>query len=228
MAIEIKTINTGVNCYLLKTGLDFFLIDTGFSSKKALLVNELENAGCNPGNLKLIILTHGDIDHTGNCAYLREKYGTKIVMHNDDTGMAENGDMSLNRKNKPDKVSIIFRLIGVFFGGSIKYDKFKPDIIIEGGQDLSEFGYNARIIHIPGHSKGSIGILTAEGSLFCGDLLINFIKPGFHFYIDSMADAKSSIEKLSKFKIDTVYPGHGRPFIWEKFLKNYHKKNNKK
>ena len=37
-----------------------------------------ENAGCKPGDLKLVIITHGDLDHTGNCAFLQNKYRTRM------------------------------------------------------------------------------------------------------------------------------------------------------
>jgi hydroxyacylglutathione hydrolase len=46
----------------------------------------------------LIVITHGDFDHIGNAAYLRQKFGAKIAMHADDVGMAERGDMFWNRK----------------------------------------------------------------------------------------------------------------------------------
>jgi hypothetical protein len=40
MTQEIKTINLGgVNCYLIKAGDGFILVDTGFSSKRAYTVN---------------------------------------------------------------------------------------------------------------------------------------------------------------------------------------------
>ena len=62
MPQEIKTItNGGVNCYLVKTGTGYILIDTGFSSGRASLENELVKAGCQPGNLKLTVVTPGFI-----------------------------------------------------------------------------------------------------------------------------------------------------------------------
>jgi len=80
MPQEIKTINLGgVNCFLVKTGDGHVLIDTGLPTKRTDIEKELESAGCKPGNLKLIVLTHGDFDHTGNVAYLRKKFGTKIA-----------------------------------------------------------------------------------------------------------------------------------------------------
>jgi glyoxylase-like metal-dependent hydrolase (beta-lactamase superfamily II) len=45
-----------------------------------------------PGNLALIVLAHGDFDHTGNGAYLRQKYGARMATHRDDLGMVERGD----------------------------------------------------------------------------------------------------------------------------------------
>ena len=61
-----------VNCYLLKTRDGFALVDTGSSNRRTELECELARAGCQLGDLKLIALTHGDFDHTGNAAYLRE------------------------------------------------------------------------------------------------------------------------------------------------------------
>jgi len=220
MTAEIKTITLGgVNCYLVKTGEGYILVDTGLSTKRARLGKELENAGCKPGNLKLIILTHGDHDHAGNCAYLREKYGTRIAMHSGDSGMVEHGDMSWNRKAKPDKFFIIFRIVS-FFVRPGKFDMFKPDLTIDEVYDLSVYGLDAKVLHIPGHSKGSLGILTSGGDLFCGDLLYNiFGKPGIRF-IDDLADFNSSLGKLRSLEINTVYPGHGKPFPMESFLRN--------
>ncbi len=220
MPHEVKPISLGgVNSYLVKTGADLILIDTGFASKRAVLDREMEKEGCKPGNLKLIILTHGDADHAGNGAYLREKYGAPIAMHPDDWGMVERGDMGWNRKAKPDKISMVFRIMGpliMLMGGSAKFDLFKPDLAVDEGFDLSEYGFDAKVLHIPGHSKGSIGVLTAGGDLFCGDLLYNM--PGF-FIADDAAAYNASLKRLSSLGIKTVYPGHGKPFSLELFMK---------
>jgi hydroxyacylglutathione hydrolase len=220
MPHEIRAINLGgVNCYLVKTGADFILIDTGYSNKCAVLEKEMEKAGCRPGNLKLIVLTHGDSDHAGNGAYLHEKYGAPIAMHPADWGMVERGDMGWNRKPKPDKISLVFRILGFLimtFKNASQFDLFKPDLAVDDGFDLAEYGAAAKVLHIPGHSKGSIGVLTAGGDLFCGDLLYNM--PGF-FVADDAAAYNASLKKLSGLDIKTVYPGHGKPFLLEPFMK---------
>ncbi|MCL5961383.1 MAG: MBL fold metallo-hydrolase [Chloroflexi bacterium] len=219
MTSEIKVIcYGGVNCFLIKADNGYVLIDSGVPSKRADLEKEIEKAGCEPGNLKLIVLTHGDYDHAGNCAYLREKYGTRVAMHNGDFGMVDSGDWNWNRKAKPDKAFIIFRIVSFFVRPS-NFDTFRPDLIIEEDYDLSAYGFDAKVLHIPGHSKGSIGILTSGGDLFCGDLLYNiFGKPGIRS-IDDLADFEASIEKLKMLDINTVFPGHGKPFPMEVFMK---------
>lgn len=193
------------NCYIVEAGAGIVLVDTGKASKRVRLEAELSGAGCRPGNLNLIILTHGDFDHSGNCSYLREMYGAKIAMHSGDSGMVERGDMFWNRTTG----NILLRkLVNSLF----RIRRFKPDILVEDGFDLSSYGLDAKVLHLPGHSKGSIGILTAGGELFCGDLFVNVKKPEINSLIDNRADADDSVRRLKELDINTVYPGHGTPF----------------
>ena len=221
MVQEIKTISfSDVNCYLLTTDKGFVLVDTGFSKNRVEVERELESSGCTPETLKLILLTHGDFDHSGNAAYLREKYRAKIAMHIDDEGMVEKGDLFYNRKP-----NFLMRMLGkimlFFLGGGLKKDDcFAPDLHIDDCHDLSEFGLDATVMYVPGHSKGSIGILTSIGDFFCGDLLENTKKPAKNSLIADKKAFNESLEKLKGLKISTVYPGHGEPFPMGQFIKN--------
>ncbi|MFC1875002.1 MBL fold metallo-hydrolase [Chloroflexota bacterium] len=218
-----------VNCYLLETNDGgYILIDNGGSNKREELEETLEREGCKPGNLKLIIITHGDFDHTGNASYLRNKYGVKIAMNHEDSEMVERGNMFSNRKT-----GNIFsrKLIGVLtpilfrFG---KSERFMPDCYLDDGYDLSGYGLDAKVVNIPGHSKGSIGILTVSGDLFCGDLLVNedkTDKPSLNSIVDDKVAMDESIKSLKGLRINTVYPGHGKPFSWDKFIHLYSSSN---
>ena len=213
MSSKITSINLGgVNCYLLKSDQGFVLIDTGFQTQRAKLEQRLDEAGCKPGNLKLIILTHGDTDHVGNCAYLHQKYGAPCAIHAKDAPMVEDGNMGANRKAKPDELSLIFRILGLFtrrLAERHPLEKFKPDFTVDEAFDLGVYGLKASVVHLPGHSKGSIGVLTSEGALFCGDMFYNV--PGFRC-TDDLSDHEASLKKLRGLKIERVYPGHGKPF----------------
>ena len=203
----------GVNCYLLEGTAGFMLIDSGFFAKRKVLTERLQEVGCKAGNLRIVVLTHGDHDHAGNAAFLRKEYGAKIAMHSADVGMVENGDMGWNRKDKPDRMSLLLKAIGqmagIFTRGSV-FEKFKPDIELSDGLDLAEHGFDGKVVHIPGHSKGSIGVLTTDGDLFCGDLIYNM--PGFD-YVDDLQAYSESIARLKRLKIGKIYPGHGKPIL---------------
>ena len=47
-----------VNCYLVKTNTGFILVDTGSPHNWKELERQLEQFGCNSGNIHLIVLTH--------------------------------------------------------------------------------------------------------------------------------------------------------------------------
>jgi glyoxylase-like metal-dependent hydrolase (beta-lactamase superfamily II) len=211
----IRTINLrlpfrlgSVNCYIVATDGGFFLVDTGASNKRRALEKELEKAGCKPGGLKLIILTHGDFDHSGNAAYLRRKFGARIAMHRDDAGMLERGDIFWNRKSG----NFLIRALASFLFRFGKSDRCSPDLCIENGDDLSEYGLDAKVLRIPGHSRGSIAILTADGALFSGDLLLYKNGAVLNNIIDDRAAAQASFERLKGLHTETVYPGHGEAF----------------
>jgi glyoxylase-like metal-dependent hydrolase (beta-lactamase superfamily II) len=97
---------------------------------------------------------------------------------------------------------------------------FKPDLYVEDGDDLSVYGFNTKVLHRPGCLKGSVGILTASGDLFCGDLMWKMDQPAPSANIDDSADLNASLEKPKSLTIGTVYPGHGKPFPMEQFMKN--------
>ena len=217
---EIKTISLRlplglgeVNAYLVNTSAGFILIDTGPANRRDELTKALNDAGCEPGNLNLILLTHGDFDHTGNCAFVRDQYGAPVAMHRDDAGMLERGDMFWNRKSSN---AVIRALAPVMFRFS-KASRLAPDLWVEDGYNLREYGLDGIVVHIPGHSKGSIGVLSADQCLFCGDLLEHTEKPAMGSIMDDPVSAGASVEKLNALKISTVYPGHGQPFRMAEF-----------
>jgi hydroxyacylglutathione hydrolase len=165
MAQELQIIDLGgVNCYLVKTAAGYILIDTGFVTKRGDLEKALERAGCRPGRLALVILTHGDVDHAGNAAFLQKKYGAKIAVHTFDAGMVERGDMGINRKLRPDRLDFVFRLmskgVALFFPGG-PFEVLNPDVVFTEEISLADYGFEARVMPLPGHSKGSVGVLTA-------------------------------------------------------------------
>jgi hydroxyacylglutathione hydrolase len=201
----------GVNCFLIGQDDSFILVDTGFSGSRRKFEERLRDFGCIPGKLALIVLTHGDSDHSGNAAYLRSRYATRIAMHAEEAPAVQSGDPAASRSFDGGIRSRLAKAAMRLFPLR-KRDRFSPDLIVGEGFDLGPFGFPAKIVQLPGHSKGSIGVAAATGELFCGDLLMNRRKPGPGFGIFDDAAFRSSLEKIRRSRIATIYPGHGAPF----------------
>ena len=205
----------GVNCYLLAAGDGFVLIDTGKPESRAAIDKRLSDAGCAAGRLRLIVLTHGDYDHAGNAAHLSAKHGALVGMHRADAARVEQGDWSSGMKPRPDKFPLLYRTISRFIKPG-SFDTFTPDLCFDDGQDLAEFDLAATVLHLPGHTWGSIGVLTTGGELFCGDLMDSMMgRPSLEFFIDDMPAAQASLARLRELHVVNVYPGHGNPFRLE-------------
>ncbi|MFL7808323.1 MAG: MBL fold metallo-hydrolase [Anaerolineae bacterium] len=204
----------GVNCYLIQTGAGFVLIDTGSSHGRAELEAALAAAGCTPGALSLIVLTHGDFDHTGNAVYLREKFGAPLAMHAGDLEMLAHGNMFANRK-KPWLVSLLAPLLVLLAGplmGFGRSERCTPSLTLDEGDELAAYGLEARVLALGGHSAGSLGVLVEGGAFFCGDLLANRERPALNELMPDPDTAQATLERLKALPIQTVYPGHGAPF----------------
>jgi glyoxylase-like metal-dependent hydrolase (beta-lactamase superfamily II) len=144
-------------------------------------------------------------------------------MHKDDLGMVEDGDLFYSRKSGNKIIRNLAKMILPLLKMNLKKnDHFTPDIYLEEGDDLSEYGFAAKVIHLPGHSKGSIGFHTTEDNLFIGDLIKNNGKQGpiKCSLIDNPVKFDASIAKLINLSFNTVYPGHGNQFQMEEFIKN--------
>lgn len=232
----------GVNSYLVKSESGFVLFDTGghtfmdkqFTNRRELLVSKLEEAGCVPGNLSLVVLTHGDYDHAFNAAYIRESYGAKIAVHPADRKLVEDPDMNDIMSNFHFRTFIYKVAVKLIskkcYEVSQKvldnYERFTPDLLIDESFKLSDYGLDAEILHIPGHTPGSIGILIRGWSsatqitheLISGDTLANMGKPGVAMNAVDFKQLAESVNKLKRYQINTVYPGHGEPFLFSKII----------
>ena len=206
------------NSYLVAGEGGFVLIDTSVPGRRRALVASLEAEGCRPGGLRLIVITHVHSDHVGNAAYLRERYGAPIALHEGDAGKAERGDMFWRPEGLIGAMKVARAVSGL--AGIARFDAFTPDVRLRDGQSLAEWGLGAAVHHLPGHSSGSICVLADDGALFCGDLLTNTRGgPARNSIIDVQRDYDASVARLAELPIVTAYPGHGQPFSREQLMR---------
>lgn len=161
---------------------DAILIDAGGDEFKILRI-----AQENGVNISAVLLTHGHFDHTGACKYLQDA-GVKIYLHEKDKILVTTDEGSC--------------------GFGLSSDKFEPDVLLKGGENLSICGISIKVIHTPGHTNGGV-CYVIDNNIFSGDTLFC----GSYGRVDLGGDIyqlkDSIINKLFKLKGDfTVYPGH--------------------
>jgi len=135
------------------------LIDTGTANNFNDIKIFCEEKGVQINNLDIIINTHCHADHIGS-NYLFKKANPKIILYAHHLAKPYIEDIEKQYKERP--VPGFFNLVS----GPAKVDKLLKD------GDIVDVGMELRIIHTPGHSKGSISIFIPEKDiLISGDAI---------------------------------------------------------
>ena len=138
------------------------------------------------GKLEYIILTHLHFDHIKDTNALKKRLGGKVIMHYLD---------SINVNNP------LFNL-----GSNI--DHIDVDIKVNDNDYIKLGNNNFKIIHTPGHTKGSISLLC-DKYLFSGDTLFKGTYGRYDLPSGDYNEIINSVNKLLKLPNKViVYPGH--------------------
>ncbi|OGN95837.1 MAG: hypothetical protein A2Y89_01920 [Chloroflexi bacterium RBG_13_51_18] len=144
-------------------------------------------------DIKIIVLTHGHSDHIAALYEIQDKTGAEVAIHIEDADFLEGGGSYSSQ-----------------FGISYR-TPHPPDRLLREGDIIDINGMSFKVIHTPGHTPGSICLLTDAG-VFTGDTIFRrgigtTLMPG-----SSRPQLLESIrKKLMVLPDDTViYPGHGR------------------
>ena len=160
-------------------------------------------------NVKLILLTHGHFDHVGSAQYLAKRLNVPIAMSEKDVPIISKGEESILLGTTA--LGKIFSFFSKPVLKRSKYSTFKPDVLLSEGQELSKYGVDAKILELPGHTKGSIGVLTENGDIIVGDAMFNILRPTVARIFEDEEAMRKSVEKIKKSGAKTIYVGHGKP-----------------
>ena len=202
---EIHRIKCGNgNCYIVENGKTGILVDTG---KKEFVNNVIEK--CKLYNVKLIVLTHAHFDHAENAAQISKTLEIPIGMNENDCNLINsNINQSLFAKSFLGKI-VLLSSLKEFSTRTIP--NFKPNVLLHDGDSLYDYGIDARIISLPGHTKGSIGIDIDNKYLIVGDALMNMFYPTVSMLYHNRNDMIESARKISSIGNRIIYFGHGKP-----------------
>lgn len=184
------------NCYLLRCRAsgELIVVDAGDNGARILWTIDKLTEGRRE-LVRLIVNTHGHVDHTAAVAELREALGpVPVLMHPADIAVVE-GNVKDARK---------------YLGRD--YTPVSPDRPLREGDEVA-FGRCAlRVIETPGHSPGGI-CLYGHGLLLSGDSLFRRGVGRWDFVGGDRAALLGGLRTkvLTLPDATIVYPGHGEP-----------------
>ena len=147
-------------------------------------------------NLKMILLTHGHIDHVAGINELVPLVGNNIYIASEDADTLRNPSIELQA------------LLGVKFGGLVDFQE------ITDGRIIDFPGYTIKVIATPGHTEGSVCYLITDSNghkiLVSGDTLFAQSVGRTDLEGGDQLKLEASLRKLAEFPDGLhVLPGHG-------------------
>jgi glyoxylase-like metal-dependent hydrolase (beta-lactamase superfamily II) len=196
------------NCYLIISGSNAVLVDTGTSAYLDTVSAECERYG-----LRLILLTHPHFDHAQNAAVLAERFGVPVAYHRADDALFD--DYSAQPLKSYGIVGKTVLAMSVKELSRTKVQRPDKVVFVKEGDSLSEYGIDADIIELPGHTAGSVGVDVCGKGLIVGDALDNWVLPAMgHLYYDRSA-MERTYEKIQSLGRRRIFFGHGDPIMYD-------------
>ncbi len=152
--------------------------------------------------VEAIVLTHGHDDHRGALADVVAATGAPVMAHELDAPWV----YTPVRRGYASPAAVVSMTEAVNAGKQV-------DRLLHEGDEVALGAHVFRVIHTPGHSKGSMCLYCAsEGLLFTGDTVFADGSYGrTDFEGGSWSDMVSTLDtKFADIPSETVvYPGHG-------------------
>ena len=130
------------NCYLIKAPQGWILFDAPEGACEWVRSLEID--------LKLLLLTHGHIDHVQDVARIKRQFGCPIGCHPLTAPMISDRNFFRN------------------FGFELEIEPVEPDFLIEETPNRNFLGIDFEILEIPGHCPGSLCFFSRKDKLLIG------------------------------------------------------------
>ena len=197
------------NVYLIEDDGGVTLFDAGTRP----MTRAVARAGAKLGGIRRVVLSHGHIDHRG----VASRLGVPVLCHPYEVGDAEGSGgfryWPADLAGLPPVARQIQRLLlrRVWDGGPVKISG-----TVNEGDDVAGF----RVVHLPGHAPGLIGLWRESDRLalssdcfYTIDMWGRSCAPRLPEPIYSLDpdQARASLRKLAALEPLAAWPGHARP-----------------
>ena len=207
------------NCYLLQGEAGTVVIDPGPPKAGPAVIAGARALGVQPEEVRLILVTHGHLDHYGAAREVKAWCGAPVAAHGSEPAFSQERRNALPPAQtlRGSAIRWLYLLLSPLF----PLVPLEADLALDDGADLSPYGVRAKVILVPGHSPGSLAVVTAGGQAFVGDLMVNYGVPSQPLYLSDRGAWQRSTERLRALAPRTVYVGHGDPFPGDRLERIY-------
>lgn len=196
----------GANTYLL-LDRDLTLVDAGMTGQTKAILSYMEGLGLAADDLARIIITHNHLDHIGSLAEIQRRTSAQVIAHEAEAPFIA------GREAQPSPPGLLMRLLERL-PLMPRAEPAHVDLAVHDGDRLELLG-GATVVHVPGHSPGSMALhLPSEGVLICGDAIDHRggkLGPPPKLFTLDMDQALNSVRRMAKLDFEILCPGHGVP-----------------
>ncbi len=187
------------------------VIDTGAPGSGARILQAVADLGRSPDDIRDIIITHAHLDHVGGLPELQQWVPARAGIHLAEAHHIDSDDPLPNPFTHP----LLARICEPYL---LRADpgRARIDVYLNDGDEFPIFG-GMRIIHVPGHTPGSIALhFPRHGVLIVGDAMqyrFGRLMLPHRLFTQDMAAASASIRRLASLDFDTLCFSHFRPIV---------------
>lgn len=192
--------------YLITTSEGSILVNTGVDSSVPMIRSNMESLGLRFADIKLLLATHGHWDHVGGMADMKRLTGARMLIHEADAPVLEDGGNSDFRFPQ---------------GRGAVYEPVKVDQRLKDGDTIRLGTTELTVHHHPGHTKGatSFTFTTQDGGRSYRVLIVNMAginegvklldSPGYPNIVQEYA---RTFEKQKQLSADIFVSSHAGQF----------------
>lgn len=185
---------------------DATVIDVGLMGKSQYKLSSIERLGFDLKEIRRVLMTHTHIDHIGCLPEILETVPhAELWVHEAEGLPLEQGDERIVYGME------MFRsMCQAQYGIPDGKFKFQVHRKLSDGDALDLGGASWQVIHIPGHSPGSIALYDAERKILIpGDTVYaDFAIGRFDLHGASGSQLRQSLTRLAELEVGVLLPGH--------------------
>ncbi len=192
-------------------------VDTGAEMGPEAVRRHLAEAGLKPEDIRLILITHGHVDHFMNVQAWADVTGAPVMCHEKAKESITQGLLPDNDLEGRTRMGKEMWEEQQKIGNPVDHAPSGPVDITFGdeGISLEDWGVEAQVVFTPGHSRSDCSVIVGDeaivGDLFTAPAWTDYVGMTYFTFPGAPYElAQESVQKLLDLGVKKFWPGHGK------------------